>query len=281
MADTDKTIEQLKNRIEELENANRLLEEKIDVEIKKGSKQEQLMMQQAKLVSMGQMVTAIAHQWRQPLTAVGFILQNVKTSFERGKLDEDYLNNSVEDAMNQVNTMSKAIDDLRIFLKPESEKKSFDLVETISETRSILNAQCSNNSIGCHFNGEKFDPIPITGFPDEFKQVLINIISNGTYAILKKIERGLLDRGKGEISIDVLRREDKVVVKISNNGIPITRTIMERMFEPFYTTKEKEKGVGVGLYTAKKIIEGNMGGRIYARNKKDGVVFIIELTAEH
>lgn len=281
MAVNPHTLEQLESRIKELEQANRLLENKIDTEIKNSRKQEQLMMQQSKMVAMGQMVAAIAHQWRQPLTSVGFILQNIQTAYHQGKLDARYLNKSVEDAMTQVNTMSKTIDDLRIFLRPDSEKRSFDLLKAISETLSILNAQCLNNSILCRFNGTRRDSITVTGYPDEFKQVLINIISNGTYAILKKIEQGSLDENKGEITIDVLRRADKVVVKIFNNGIPIPRTLMERMFEPLYTTKDKAKGVGVGLYMAKTIIESNMGGRIFARNIKDGVVFIIQLKTGH
>jgi signal transduction histidine kinase len=276
--------EELKKKIQELQDLNRNLEVKIAEEVEKNRKQEQVIMQQAKLAAMGQMVTAIAHQWRQPLTSVGFIVQNIKSAYELGKLDETYINEAANEAMEQIQSMSETIDELGDFLKPLKEKIEFDVITAISETLSMVHTQIQNNSIQVRFNKKNLTSLPVTivGFPNEFKQVLLNIINNGIYAIKKKIEKGNLEEGKGEIIVEVeLESAEEegaglqLVIKVSNNGLPIPEQVLGRIFEPFYTTREDIKGKGVGLYMAKIIIERNMGGKIDARNIKGRVVFII------
>lgn len=277
---TDDEPIQLLNKIKELEKLNRQLEAKIKHECNKSRKQEQIMMLQSKWASMGQLVVAIAHQWRQPLTAISFTFQNIKTAFKRGKLDENYLNEAINNAMEQIEYMSGIIDHFANFYKPEKGKQIFDLIAIISETLSFLHDQLLNHSIQVNFTPGSQQPIKLRGFPNEFKQVLINIVNNGIFAIRRKMDKGLLKVNQGEIRIEIIQKNKMVYVKVSNNGEKIPPEIMDRIFEPLYAPKRYGKGMGVGLYMSKVIIENNMGGKIYCRNTKTGVVFIIELIKE-
>lgn len=271
------TKAQLLERIHQLEEMNGKLQQTIDQKIKDSRKEEQLSMRRIKLSAMGQMAAAIAHQWRQPLTSISFILQNISSDFGDGKLEELQLEKSINDAMRLIQQMSTVIDDLREFVKPAKTKKSFDLIAGIKDTLLILQAQLQHYEIICDFNHESISSFEFPGFPEEFKQVLINIMNNAMSAIKRRITQGDLSHQKGKIRIEVLRRDKQIFITIHNNGFPIPDNTMNRIFEPFYTSEHSSKGKGVGLYMAKVIIEENMGGKIMVHNVKDGVTFIIQL----
>ncbi|MCP4216475.1 MAG: hypothetical protein GY765_17625 [bacterium] len=275
--------DRLEARVRELEKENQRLEKKIDDEAQRSRKQEQVMMKQTRLAAMGQMVTAIAHKWRQPLTAIGFIMQNIKNAYMLGKLDKEFMEESSKEAMRQIDFMSKTVDELQIFLIPAKDKKKFDARDAVYDTLSILQAKLQNNAIRVHLESGELHCAKIFGFPNEFKQVLLNIVNNAVYAIRKKIDKDLMEAHEGKIRIDILLRDNLLVIRIFNNGELLTSEFIDRIFEPFYSTKEKagDKGMGVGLYMAKIIIEENMGGRIYAENAEKGVSFILELKAEN
>lgn len=271
----------LLKRIEELEKQNRELKAKVGNEVRKSVEQEHFMIHQSKLAAMGEMVAAIAHQWRQPLTTLSFILQNIKMDLRMGKLSEKEMDTAIKEAMKQINHLSQTIDDFRDFLKPSKEKTTFDLVAAVSDTLSLLQAQFQNNFIQVSFNKDNIEPINIVGFSGELKQVLINIIDNGIGAIKNKIARGQLEEGHGEIQLEIFRQTGGVCLKIRNNGTPIPAEIINRIFEPFYSKNKSGKGMGIGLYMSKIIIEINMKGKIYCHNVKNGVVFYIELKQEY
>ncbi len=237
-------------------------------------------MQQTTLTAMGQMVSAISHHWRQPLTAVSFILQNIKNAFRLGKLDNDYLEECISNGMEQIQSMSKTIDDLMYFQRATQTDATFDVGQAISEVISILSATFQSNNIHCHFLNEMSPPVKTVGFVNEFKQVLTNILHNAVLAVNKKTEKGLLEQGNGEIRLILNQRGKKVFIQIHNNGESIPGSVMPRMFDPFYTTRKEGRGLGVGLYLSKIIIENNMWGRIHARNTRTGAVFVIQLNAE-
>lgn len=270
----------LKEKKEQLEDLNRYLEQRIEAEIKKGRQQEQILMQHSKLISMGEMVGAIAHQWRQPLTSIGFIIQNLQSAYELNIFSEAYLNRSVEEAMTLIKFMSKTIDDFRNFFVISREKERFNIIKAIEEALFLVNAQLVNNYIFVQLDFPDIPGIYVVGFPNEFKQVILNIVSNARNAIIDQRNKSHSHEEKGILQIEIQYLEDNAIIRMSNNGPLIPTEIIDRIFEPYFTTNEHGKGMGIGLYMSKIIIEKNMNGRIYAENINNEVVFTIELKGE-
>ncbi len=269
--------ESLLSELEDLRRRMTQLEGKLHEDIEHIREQEQVMMQQSKLAAMGQMLTAIAHQWRQPLTTIAFIFQNIKSAYKLGKLDEPYLETAVDEAMEHIEFMSDTIDECRDFLKPGREENNFEMLLAVNKVLSLLDSQIRHNAVVVKFNNDLTPPVMLPGHMTEFQRVLINIINNGIFAIQKRTEKGELDKEEGELTIDIYRRGRRVHLDIANNGDPIPEKILDRIFEPFYSTKDHGKGMGVGLYMAQIIIERNMGGSISCRNHDGKVMFSIQL----
>ena len=249
--------------------------------------QEQLLIQQSKLASMGEMVGAIAHQWRQPLTVVEGILINIEDAFENNDLTKEYLTSQIDNAEKNILYMSKTIDDFRNFFIPSKEIKPFCIIESIINSLQILNSIFVDNSmkIDLFLNRKKIENYKkinktnktflVNGYKNEFSQVIINILNNAKDAILEKEEKLDLSIKKGKIIIDIFEEENLIKVKIKDNGAGVAIENLNRIFEPYFTTKEEGKGTGIGLYMSKTIIEKNMKGILSVSNYEDGSVFEI------
>jgi PAS domain S-box-containing protein len=261
----------------QLEHLNKNLEMRVEEEVQKRRGQEQFIMQQSKLASMGEMVGAIAHQWRQPLSTVGFIIENILDDIENNTLDETSAEQSLNRAVEQIKYMSKTIDDFKNFFKPAKMKENYDMIKTVAETLSILSAELKNKEIKVVLN-HNLDTLVSYGFSSEFKQVLINLINNGKDAIIEKRKQEKMPNLEGEIEISISRHLGHAVIKVKDNGIGIPKSIKTRIFEPFFTTKEQ--GLGIGLYMSKLIVEEHMEGKLYMGNTTTGVEFIMELPCD-
>jgi PAS domain S-box-containing protein len=266
------------------------LEKRVQQEVEQNRIQEQILMQQSKLAAMGQMINAIAHQWRQPLTTIGLYVQDVEDAFDYNELNLDYIRSFKDNCMEQVAYMSKTIDDFRNFFKPDKEKEMFDLCEIIREVLSLINPQLVNKNIQLLIYYKDY-PISLKsgsselpshikcvtsyGYPNEFKQVLLNLISNARDAIVDSREENNHEQGEIKVIIDPADKFTRVTIE--DNGCGIQNDIKDRIFEPYFSTKEEGQGVGIGLYMSKIIIENNMEGKIYTNPMKKGASFTIEL----
>ena len=246
--------------ISALVELNDKLEKKVELGISKLRERDELLAEQSKLASMGEMIGAIAHQWRQPLNEIGIAIQNLKYDYEDGLVDKEFLKNFIEKNKEVVKFMSTTIDDFRNFYRVDKTKELFDVREAINSTLSLQMAQLANHNITVFISGENFE---INGFKNEFLQVVLNLINNAKDALL---EKGVED---AKIVIEV---GDKTV-SIRDNGGGIPDEILERIFEPYFTTKEQGKGTGMGLYISKMIIEENMDAKLSARNSEGGAEF--------
>ncbi len=270
-------------RTAELEALTGNLREQVENEVALRLKGEQIMLQQSKLAAMGEMLGAIAHQWRQPLNALGLIIQNLQDGYKFGEMTPDKLEHSVRQAMEQIQYMSKTIDDLRNFFKPDKEKTPFDAMQAVSEAIQLVSAQLAAHRIGwrltCHTHNRSYGPgmkttpsctaMVISGYRNEFRHVVLNIIRNAQDAILTK-------EAPGQIDLDFYHDDAAIVIRIADNGGGIDTQIIYRIFEPYFTTKGPDKGTGMGLYMSSLIIE-QMGGRLRAENSDRGAVFVVEL----
>lgn len=234
--------------------------------------QQAILTQQARLAAMGEMIGNIAHQWRQPINALGLILQDIDQAYRFGELDQPYIDTISAKAMEQIHYMSNTIDDFRNFFNPNKDKKIFSLNKSIENAKNILRQGIRNSSIECSITIP--EDLFIYGYKNEFSQVIFNLISNAKDALLCNPPK------TPWIKVNVTRTKETAEITVSDNGGGISLDILPSIFDPYFTTKEEGKGTGIGLYMAKKIIEEHMEGKLLVNNTKDGVCFTIALPIE-
>ncbi len=238
----------------------------VEKEVAKNQEKQKLLIQQNKLAAMGEMIGSIAHQWRQPLNNITLILHFIRDNIDTPDFTRPMLDHYVQRARKQITFMSETIDDFRDFYQPSREKTIFDIGEAIGSTLAIMETQFDKNSIKVKLLGDSF---AIEGHKNEFRQAILNILANAKDAILLRREEEPELEGEIRIQFGTHR------VTLSNNGGPASAEVLERMFEPYFTTKFEDKGTGIGLYMTRTILENNMQGEIVATNTDDGVAFTI------
>jgi len=286
LGDLNKATKKLKTEILERKSAEKLLQQsdeklralnadligKVKEEVAKSREKDRVMIVQSKQAAMGEMISNIAHQWRQPLNEIGLYVQNLQSSYEYNELTAEYLYNAVEKTMNKLEYMSQTIDDFRGFFKSDKIKDRFMLSQSIHKTLLLISADLQNSFIEVITNLD--DDIYYTSYPNEFSQAVLNIINNAKDVLVeRKIE-------KPKVKINLIKQNEKIVLTIADNAGGIDNEIIDSIFEPYYTTKGDLTGTGLGLFISKTIIEKNMGGKLYAQNRMNGAEFIIELNAE-
>jgi signal transduction histidine kinase len=230
---------------------------------------EQLLMQQGRLAAMGEMIGNIAHQWRQPLNMLGLVIQELPVSYDLGNFDSDYLDASIARAMQIIFHMSHTIDDFRNFFRPDKEKVAFKVNDVVLKTIALVAPGFKEQQVVIEFNPET--DLFAEGYPNEYAQVLLNILLNARDALQQEMIR------EPKITIGIFRENERAVVTVVDNAGGIPEDIITKVFEPYFTTKGPDKGTGVGLYMAKTIIEKNMNGFLSVRNTGTGAEFRIEV----
>ena len=230
---------------------------------------DRIMMHQSRQATMGEMINNIAHQWRQPLNVLGILIQKMQLFYDMGQFSKDFLDSSVDKSMDLINHMSQTIDDFRNFFKSDKEMVEFTLREAVENTLSLVEDSFKSMQIGIDFHASA-NPV-IIGFPNEYSQVLLNILMNARDALSEKRP------DDPKVTVNISMEGVGAVVTISDNAGGIPEDIMDKIFEPYFTTKGPDMGTGVGLFMSKTIIEKNMNGRLTARNTAEGAEFRIEL----
>ncbi|KWT78353.1 ATP-binding protein [Candidatus Magnetominusculus xianensis] len=284
--------EELKRKNEQLEQINKELKEAALKEYRQRLEKEEMLVQQSKMAAMGEMIRAIAHQWKQPLNILGLIVQEIRDSYEYGELDKTQIDTTVNESLKQIHFMSNTIEDFQNFMKPDKEKQLFSVQKAVGEMFSLLSAQMKVNNISysftCHIHNKTFpeteecdqecEQCVISSNKNEFKQVILNLLTNSKDAILDRREKGLMKKtDEGNIMIDLYDDYDKIIIEQSDNGGGIPQEHILKVFDTYFTTKGTGKGSGIGLYMSKVIIEQHMGGSIHASNGEYGAVFTVKL----
>ncbi len=253
----------------ELEELNNTLENRVKKEVQKRAEQERLLIEKSKFIALGEMISNIAHQWRQPLSELSAIILNIKFRYMMKKLDSDTMNQKSKDAEKLLDYMSNTIDDFRNFFMPDKSKKRFNVRNSIDDVLNIIGKTLQNQNIKLNINIPS--NINIIGYKNEFEQAILNILSNAKDAILTSHTENPY--------ISISLRDEKKIVKLDiyDNGGGIKLKPIEKIFEPYISTKEEANGTGIGLYMSKIIIEKNMNGKILVQNIDKGVRFTIIL----
>ena len=246
------------------------LESLINQAVEKNRKQEIMLSQQSRLAQMGEAINMIAHQWRQPLNNINglVLLMDMKISKQKN-IDRDLLEKEFDEIETTTAYMSHTIDDFRDFFKPQKEKVEFNLANTIESTVRLLKPIMIHDEIKIHHNSK--DDINLFGYQNEIGQVMINIINNAKDALLSN------NRNKEKnIYILLYKEHQKIIITIQDNAGGIDGEIIDHIFDPYFSTKLKKDGTGLGLYISKLIIEEHMEGKLSVENRDNGAVFKIE-----
>lgn len=256
---------------EELRTINKSLQLMVNEETNKRMEREHLLLQQSRLAAMGEMIGNIAHQWRQPLNQICALKDLLVDDYNFNDLDKEKVDEFDKKITSSLQYMSETIDDFRNFFKPDKEKKEFDIKESINSTLSLTSDSMKSSFINIEtdFSDEK---LTIYGYKSEFSQVLINILNNAKDIL--KVRN--LDNDR-KIQIKAYKTTNSIFVEISDNGGGIPSAIIEKVFDPYFTTKHASQGTGLGLYMSKVIIEQNLGSKLHVENTDIGAKFIIEL----
>ncbi len=265
----------LKNMVEasqrELEEINLSLESRIDEAVQKSRDQELKMLQQSRLAQMGEMISMIAHQWRQPLSAIASTAASLKLKVGLDRYDKEYFNDNIEKISQFSQHLSNTIDDFRHFFKSNKNEEEFFMCEVAKGSLSIIGTSLKNKNI--RIVTSYSSAYTVRSYFNELKQVCLNLIKNAEDILLLK------DVPEPTIWIRTYSDATHVYLEVSDNAGGVDEAIIDKIFDPYFTTKERYDGTGLGLYMSKTIIEEHCSGRLYVENGEEGAIFTVKLAA--
>jgi len=260
--------ELVRQRTDELEAFNQKLQDEVDKAVEKNRTQEKILMQQAKMAEIGSMVESIAHQWRQPLNILGLSMTKLNLSLGLGINTQD-TEKTIEIVEQQMRYMSQTIDDFRNFFKQDRVQTRVNINNIVGEIETLLGPLLANKNI--EFIRDIDPEITALVYSNELKQVLINIVNNGREAIehSKKKEK--------KIIVSCVNDKHHCIISIEDTGGGVPLHIIDKIFDPYFTTKFESQGTGIGLYMAKMIIEKHFLGKLGVHNTARGACFELRL----
>ena len=241
-------------------------------DISKRVNAEEQLRQAQKMAAMGEMLGAIAHQWRQPLNTLSTYIASVQSAYLNNLVTAEFIERMVSGADSQIQFMSKTIDDFRHFFRPAKHKSPFNLVTTINSTVKLVQPQLEQNKITLSISqANTAAQLIVDGYQSEFVHVLINILNNAMDSIKEKKSEAR------QVQITIETGEGIVAVQVQDTGGGIPEALLPKIFDPYVTTKGTSSGTGLGLYMAKSIVENEMKGLLSAENTDVGSLFTIQL----
>jgi len=254
----------------EVKELNKTLISKVNYEVEKNKRHQAVMAHQSRLAQIGEMISMIAHQWRQPLNNLSIHIQSISLKYALGKIDDELMKRFTNKTNLYISQMSSTIDDFRDFFKPENEAVLFNISKQILHVINILENNLNTENIQLDVNID--ENISINGYPNEFGQVILNIINNAKDAL---VEHDVKDK---IIKIYTKTIDNKILICIEDNANGIDEEIIYKIFDPYFSTKDEKNGTGLGLYMSKMIVQDHMQGKIKGANTKDGAIFTLEFT---
>jgi signal transduction histidine kinase len=243
-----------------LKKLNAQLNKKIEIEIEKNEEKNRILIQQSRMASMGEMLENIAHQWRQPLSTISVAASGMEVKKEFNILSDDEFHESVNHIKNATAYLSNTIEDFRNFFSKEKELSKMNISNAIEKALELMGNTFMKNQINLIRNIDK--NIEILSLENELIQVLMNILVNAKDALqsISDMEKYLL--------INIYQQENDLIIRIQDNAGGIDENIIDKIFEPYFTTKHKSNGTGIGLYMSKLLVEKHLKGTLKVKNKE-------------
>ena len=267
-AELRQTREQLEKALDRYADLNATLEVRISEAVCELRRKDQELLLKTRQAVMGEMIDNIAHQWRQPLNALGINIQEAQLRYQTEQFSQEFFRGNVAKSLELIQYMSRTIDDFKNFFRLDKESAAFDVNLMIARTLSLIEKSFQDQKIEIVLHAEA--DLTVEGYPNEYCHALLNLLMNSRDALVANV----VDNAR--ILIRAFSDGGKVVVAVTDQGGGIADEIMDKLFDPYFTTKGPEQGTGVGLFMAKSIVE-NMGGRLMARNAEGGAEFRIEI----
>lgn len=230
---------------------------------------EEMMIAQSRHVAMGEMIGMIAHQWRQPITVIAMGANNMLADIALESVDIENFKQQSQQILQQTQYLSKTIDDFRTFFRSDKEKSEVKLIDIFQEAEQIIGKSLENYNIDLVIVDNSNEVI--LTYSRELLQVVLNLLKNAKEAL----ETSKPDNPYIHVTIESF--SDRIVTSVSDNGGGIEGNILERIFEPYFSTKDVKTGTGLGLYMSKTIIEKHLHGIIQASNSNNGACFTVTL----
>jgi C4-dicarboxylate-specific signal transduction histidine kinase len=252
------------------------LEKRVQEELKKREKQQQMLIQKSKLESLGKLAAGIAHELNQPLSGISMGLENIYFAHTEKRLSEEYLSNKLEIIDGYFDRIQKIIDHVRIFSREQKsvQIENIDINEVVKNALSLVETQYKNHNVRLQL--KLADSLAkIQGNKYKLEQVFLNLLTNAKDAITEKEEKSEESYRK-EIEIKTFENAEKVIFQIQDNGMGIPENVKENLFDPFFTTKEPAKGTGLGLSIVYGIIKEMKAEILVESVLGKGTTFIIE-----
>jgi len=263
----EKKTEELKVAKQQLEELNNSLEKKVEIEVKRNAKNQLLLLEKNKLAQMGEMIENISHQWRQPLSEINSLV----LLLDQELMQKNIFDNNIEEKLNSIETltshMSNTIDNFKNFFNSDKKAQIFSLYKIIDNTLLINKGNFEYNYINIEVDAKK--SFKCNSHPRDLQEVLLIILNNAADALIHhKIY-------EPKIYIKIVEESNSYVISVKDNAKGIPKKFLDKIFEPYFSTKYKKQGTGIGLYMAKTIVEESLKGRLEVENMPEGACFTI------
>ena len=262
-------FELLKEESKKVHNLNTNLESRVKEEVDKNIIKDKQLIQQSRLAQMGEMISMIAHQWRQPLSVISAIAITLNVKAELDKADKETVIDFSKKISEYSQHLSSTIDDFRDFYKPDKEKENTTYTALIESVLRIVETEIS--TYGINIIKDLQCDNEFYSYPSELKQVILNILKNAQDVLIEK------NIQNPYIKIVTYTKDERLILEISDNGEGVADDIIDKVFEPYFSTKLDKNGTGIGLYMSKLIIQEHCNGKLSVENTQEGAMFKITL----
>ena len=269
--DIERLNEELEDKVlqrtQELQEINATLEQRVADEVEKNRKKDEMMLAQSRYLAMGEIIEMISHQWRQPISVIGAITSHMSINIELELDTRENMKAELDKLSYQIHELSKIISDFSDLFEADSQKVLLKPSAIIEEILNVMHSSLKHHEIEVETSYENKSELMLMS--RDLFQVYWNVINNAKEIL---VERNIENP---KIKIEIHESEKEVVTNISDNGGGIDEEYFDKIFEPYFSTKENLNGKGLGLYVAKTLLEKKMNGSIVAKNNDSGAIFTI------